>query len=94
MRWGVMPFRLDFEDDPEANVRRTFRFALRQSCHRILQLAFIAALRVESTLAWPHASFRVLCMVTWGCCCAAGGIGIGPPAHCSDLLHVPQYCRA
>jgi pyruvate kinase len=24
MRWGVMPFRLDFEDDPEANVRRTF----------------------------------------------------------------------
>ena len=25
MRWGVMPFRLDFEDDPEANISRTFR---------------------------------------------------------------------
>lgn len=25
MRWGVMPFRLDFEADPEANVSRTFR---------------------------------------------------------------------
>lgn len=25
MRWGVMPFRLDFEDDPEVNVSRTFR---------------------------------------------------------------------
>lgn len=25
LRWGVMPFRLDFEDDPEVNVRRTFR---------------------------------------------------------------------
>lgn len=24
MRWGVMPFRLDFEDDPEDNVSRTF----------------------------------------------------------------------
>jgi len=24
MRWGVMPFRLDFEDDPEVNVSRTF----------------------------------------------------------------------
>jgi pyruvate kinase len=24
MRWGVMPFRLDFEADPEANVSRTF----------------------------------------------------------------------
>ena len=28
MRWGVMPFRLDFEADPEANVSRTFRCAL------------------------------------------------------------------
>ena len=27
LRWGVMPFRLDFEDDPEANVSRTFRCA-------------------------------------------------------------------
>ena len=25
MRWGVIPFRLDFEDDPEKNIDRTFR---------------------------------------------------------------------
>lgn len=25
MRWGVMPFRLDFHDDPEDNVARTFQ---------------------------------------------------------------------
>ncbi len=25
MRWGVMPFRLDFSADPEENVSRTFK---------------------------------------------------------------------
>lgn len=25
LRWGVMPFRLDFDADPETNVERTFR---------------------------------------------------------------------
>ena len=25
LRWGVMPFRLDFEADPEKNIDRTFR---------------------------------------------------------------------
>ena len=28
LRWGVMPFRLDFEADPEQNIDRTFRCAL------------------------------------------------------------------
>ncbi len=27
LRWGVMPFRLDFESDPEQNIDRTFRRA-------------------------------------------------------------------
>ncbi len=31
LRWGVMPFRLDFEADPEKNIDRTFRCA-RPTC--------------------------------------------------------------
>ena len=31
MRWGVMPFRLDFDDDPEKNIERTFRLLKRRN---------------------------------------------------------------
>lgn len=30
MRWGVIPFRLDFEDDPEKNIDRTFSLLKRR----------------------------------------------------------------
>jgi len=30
LRWGVMPFRLDFAPDPEENVDRTFRLLKRR----------------------------------------------------------------
>jgi len=30
MRWGVIPFRLDFSDDPETNVLRTFELLKRR----------------------------------------------------------------
>ena len=26
LRWGVMPFRVEFLEDPELNVERTFRY--------------------------------------------------------------------
>ena len=31
MRWGVIPFRLDFDEDPEKNVGRTFKLLKRRS---------------------------------------------------------------
>lgn len=31
MRWGVMPFRMDFGEDPEENVDRSFRLMLSRS---------------------------------------------------------------
>ena len=30
LRWGVMPFRLDFDADPEVNVARTFSLLKRR----------------------------------------------------------------
>lgn len=48
MRWGVMPFRLDFEADPEANVSRTFRCALPVAQDVLLVLSF------EGFLDQPH----------------------------------------
>ena len=30
LRWGVMPFRLDFDDEPEGNVERTFQLLKRR----------------------------------------------------------------
>jgi len=30
LRWGVMPFRLDFEADPEKNIDRTFSLLKRR----------------------------------------------------------------
>ena len=31
MRWGVMPFRLDFAHEPEQNIQRTFQLLQRRS---------------------------------------------------------------
>lgn len=31
LRWGVMPFRLDFGDDPEKNIERTFKLLKRRA---------------------------------------------------------------
>ena len=37
LRWGVMPFRLDFESDPEQNIDRTFRRAAISVLHMLCQ---------------------------------------------------------
>ena len=31
LRWGVMPFRLDFSPEPEQNIQRTFQLLQRRS---------------------------------------------------------------
>lgn len=31
LRWGVMPFRLDFAHEPEQNIQRTFQLLQRRS---------------------------------------------------------------
>ena len=59
MRWGVMPFRLDVDDDPEKNIERTFWLLKRRNLvHSGDLVVVVSDLRPKDDVAVRSAQIR------------------------------------
>lgn len=59
LRWGVIPFRIDFHEDPESNVERTFRLLTARNLVKPGELVVVLSdLMVRERSAWRCQRWR------------------------------------
>jgi pyruvate kinase len=49
LRWGVIPFRMDFDADPETNIRKTFQLLKRRQMVRFNHALFMFSKLFKAT---------------------------------------------